>query len=394
MIRSAEKIRVLMIADEYPPTICGIGDYSANLAQALAAKGVYVSVLTKAVAGLPEEENVDGIGVRRLARGWTMKDVQPIMHAARQSGPGTIMHVQYPSLTNYGRRLMINLLPAMFRTAKRSCPMVVTMHGFHEHRLRWRMRVLPMLWANSAVVFVHPRDQQLAARWAPLASRRAALIPIASNVPVLPPDAAQRAQVREELAIAADEKVAVFFGEVRPDKGLHTLFDATQSMRRRGFPARALVISTIGMHPHEMTPYERGVMARLAEGIREGWAMLARADTPKRAAEILQAADLAAFPFTLGAAENRGSLMAAVVNGVGVLTTRGISTPQDYEDRYGVETVGANDEWAFAARLETLLRSEDDRAALAAKAQSAADRFTWSGIADQNIEVYRRCLAW
>ena len=71
---------------------------------------------------------------------WTLKDVQPILHAARRSGPGTIVHVQYPSLTNYGRRLMINLLPAVFRTAKRRCPMVVTMHGFHEHRLRWRMR--------------------------------------------------------------------------------------------------------------------------------------------------------------------------------------------------------------------------------------------------------------
>ena len=29
MIRAADKLRVLMIADEYPPTICGIGDYSA-----------------------------------------------------------------------------------------------------------------------------------------------------------------------------------------------------------------------------------------------------------------------------------------------------------------------------------------------------------------------------
>ena len=85
--------------------------------------------------------------------------------------------------------------------------------------------------------------------------------------------------------------------------------------------------------------------------------------------------------------------MAAVVNGVGVLTTRGISTPADYEDRYGVETVPVNDPPAFAARLETLLRSDDERAALAAKARAAADRFTWSGIAEQNIEVYRKCLA-
>lgn len=394
MIRSAEKLRVLMIADEYPPTICGIGDYSANLAQALAAKGVDVQVLTKAVAGLAEEETIDGIGIRRLAQNWTLKDVQPIMRAAGQLGPGTIVHLQYPSLTNYGRRLMINLLPAAFRTAKRRWPMVVTMHGFHEHRLRWRMRVLPMLWANSAMVFVHPRDQELAARWAPLAAGRAALIPIASNVPVLVPDAARRERVRRELGIGSEEKVAVFFGEVRPDKGLHTLLDAVQGMHSLGLPARALVISTIGMHRHGLTEYERELMARMATGGREDWAMLVRAETPQRAAEVLQAADVAAFPFTLGAAENRGSLLAAVVNGIGTLTTRGISTPADYELRYGVETVSASDATSFARRLEALLRSEEDRAALAAKAQAAANRFTWSGIAEQNIEVYRKCLAW
>jgi glycosyltransferase involved in cell wall biosynthesis len=136
------------------------------------------------------------------------------------------------------------------------------------------------------------------------------------------------------------------------------------------------------------------MLARLAAGSREGWAMLARAETPHRAAEVLQAADVAAFPFTLGAAENRGSLMAAVVNRLPVLTTRGISTPHAYEDTYGVETVPANDEGAFAARLLTLLRSETDRAALTAKARAVADRFSWSAIADQNIEVYRKCLAW
>ena len=276
MIRAADKLRVLMIADEYPPTICGIGDYSACLASALAAKGVEVNVLTKAVAGLPTEENTDGVGILRLAKDWTLKDVQPILKAARRSGPGTIVHVQYPSLTNYGRRLMINLLPAMFRTAKRQCPMVVTMHGFHEHRLRWRMRVLPMLWANSALVFVHPRDQELAARWAPLSSRRASLIPIASNVPALAPDAERRNRVRGELGIGLDEKVAVFFGEVRPDKGLHTLLDATQAMHSRGLAARALVISTIGTHQHGLNDYEREMMARMAAGTREGWAMLAR----------------------------------------------------------------------------------------------------------------------
>jgi len=393
MIRSAENLRVLLVADEFPPSICGIGDYTANLARALVLKGVEVGVLTKAVAGLKQEETIDGVKVHRLASDWTAKDIRPILRAAGKLGPGTIVHVQYPSLTNYQRRLMINLLPPLFRTIQRQNSLVVTMHGFHEHRLRWRLRVLPMLWANNALVFVHPRDRQQALRWSPFAAGRAALIPIASNVPGLPPNSARRHQVRSELGLAADERIAVYFGEVRPDKGLHTLLDSVEAIHRRGAAARAMVISTVGTLPHALTGYEREMMARLGTGNREGWAILVRGETPQRAAELLQAADVAAFPFTLGAAENRGSLMAAVVNGLPVLTTCGISTPPDYEDTYGVETVDADDSAAFAARLETLLESHELREALAAKANTAGKRFSWSAIAEQSIEVYRKCLS-
>ena len=76
------------------------------------------------------------------------------------------------------------------------------------------------------------------------------------------------------------KKSRSFFGEVRPDKGLHTLLDATQAMHSRGLPARALVISTIGTHQHGLNDYEREMMARMAAGTREGWAMLARRNRP------------------------------------------------------------------------------------------------------------------
>lgn len=270
---------------------------------------------------------------------------------------------------------------------------MVTMHGFHEHRLRWRLRVLPMLWANSALVFVHPRDQLQALRWSPLAAGRSHLIPIASNVPGLEPDLIRRQRVRAGLGLKAEDCIVVFFGDIRPDKGLDTLLDAVEGMHRRGMPARAMIISTIGTDRHAPRAYERKVMARLSAGNREGWSMLVRAETPQRAAELLQAADVASFPFTLGAAENRGSLMAAVVNGVPVLTTRGTSTPPNYENAYGVETVAAGDSDAFASRLERLLRSHELRAGLAAKARKAGKRFSWSVIADQSIEVYRKCLS-
>ena len=266
MIALNENLRVLLVVDVFPPSICGIGDYSARLAQALVAQGVEVHVLTKAVPGLPEQENVDGVEVQRLAHGWSWGDASPVVRAADRLGPGAVVHLQYPSLTNYHRRPMINLLPFLFRVVRRRHPLVVTMHGFHEHRLRWRMRVLPMLWANSALVFVHPRDQALAARWAPLTARRSTLIPIASNVQALTHDNERNRRVRTEMGIAPDKRVAIFFGEVRPDKGLDALLDAAEDMHRRGLPVEAVVVSTIGTHAQGANEYEQKILDRLSEG--------------------------------------------------------------------------------------------------------------------------------
>ena len=88
MIRSAETIRVLSVVDEYPPSICGIGDYSAALARALVDKGVEVEILTKAVSGLPSRETVDGVAIQRSANGWRWADLRPILRTADELASG------------------------------------------------------------------------------------------------------------------------------------------------------------------------------------------------------------------------------------------------------------------------------------------------------------------
>src|SRR5689334_18552760 len=101
MICAANNMKVLLIADVFPPGICGIGDYSAKLASALTARGVEVNVLTRHVEGALAEEEVGDVLVHRLARQWTFADVKPILRAASTMGPGTVVHLQYPSLTGY-----------------------------------------------------------------------------------------------------------------------------------------------------------------------------------------------------------------------------------------------------------------------------------------------------
>src|SRR5262249_27442050 len=97
-------LRVLFVVDVFPPSICGIGDYSFELARAMVAQGAQVGVVTKAAPNAPEHEVVDGVDVHRIAGRWSVGDMKKIRTIAREMGPGTVVHVQYPSLTNYHRK--------------------------------------------------------------------------------------------------------------------------------------------------------------------------------------------------------------------------------------------------------------------------------------------------
>jgi glycosyltransferase involved in cell wall biosynthesis len=380
-----------MIVDVFPPGICGVGDYSACLARAMSARGVGVRVLTKAVDGAPRRESVDGFEVCRLAGRWSFADLRPVLEAADALGPAAIVHVQYPSRTGYHRRPMINLLPALVRIARPRHPVVVTMHEYHEHRLRWRARVLPMLLGQSAVVAVRNADYHLLAHRLRLARSPVALVPVASNIPATRLSDVDRRAIRQELGLAEESLLLAFFGDVRPDKGVHSLLDASQAIRAQGLDVRVLVISTLGTLPTGPSPYESAVLARIEAGRQSGWVMLARGPGASRVASLLGAADLAVFPFTLGASENRTSLLAATANGLPVLTTRGPSTPPGYEAAYGVATVPAGDDGAMIQEVARLVRRPEARAELRRKALAAGHNQSWDKVAEQTIALYRKC---
>jgi glycosyltransferase involved in cell wall biosynthesis len=406
--------RVLMIVDVFPPEICGIGDYSACLARAMAERGVGVRVLTKAINGAGAMQTsswaceghghedvamppstVDGFDVRRIGGRWGFADFRRVLAEADAMGPETIIHVQYPSRTGYGRRPMINLLPALVRIARPSHKIVVTMHEYHEHRLRWRARVLPMLLGPSALIAVRSVDCRRISSWLRLmrpwrtdseSLPPVAMVPVASNIPAARLSDADRQTLRRELGLGQESLVLTFFGDVRPDKGVHSLLDAAQAVRRQGLDVRVLVIGAVGddgirdwglgirgcepgamptsswacdAHGHEdvamppprpRSPYQAAVLERIEAGRQAGWAALVRGPDAWRVASLLHAADLAVFPFTLGASENRTSLLAATANGLPVLTTRGPSTPPGFEAAYGVATVPAGDQDALVPR--------------------------------------------
>ena len=376
-------MNIFFIVDDYPPQLDGIGDHAQCLANAMADQGAVITVLTKqGDEGLATHK--PGVNVRREISAWTWAEVRRIARMVKDFAGETIVHLYYPSRSNYDRRLAISFLPGLLRLTCPNIPVFLTAHGYHEHRLRWRLRVMPMLVSATQRVFVHHQDLEQVSRLLPCHRFPSTIIPIGSNIPAA--DELGAYQAREELGFTATDRVLVYFGGMRAEKGLLDLVYALRWVRQM-HPVKLLVVCGYE-RPSTDTDYGRSLHAALRHADMEGWVTFASSACPRRTAEFLKAADLAVFPFVKGAAENRGSLLAAITNGVPVLTTRGPSTPPQFEDDFGVETVPAGDQFALRMRIHRLLSSEKLLSALQQRAWEASGSLDWQSIARMTLDLY------
>jgi glycosyltransferase involved in cell wall biosynthesis len=378
--------KVIMVVDYYPPLIEGIGDYTANLLRALSNRGVGVTVVTRPAAGANVRELSGPIDIRRIGNGWRMSAIGTILQVLDEKGPGAILHVQYPSGATYHKRPMINLLPAIVRVARPRVPVVVTMHEYHEHRLRWKVRAIPMMIAAHGLILVNSKDYRTVTRRIRPPKFHTDLIPIGSNIEVVPESPTLRNELRKQYGFTPGDAIIVYFGDMHPGKGFLELLSALRQLRSEGLAVSLLIISRLKAHK---SLYDRKILAALESPIREKWAYVADAPEPDKVSRHLQLADAAVFPFTRGAAENRGSLLAAIAHGLPTLTTRGPSTPARFEENFGVQTVPAGDLPALTAWLRALVQSPDLRDHLSARARVARKAFSWDDIAQRVIGHYQ-----
>lgn len=378
-----------MVVDDFPPAICGIGDYSAHLARELSDRGCNVRVLTKS------QPNVDMSGcgcrvvVRPVIRNWGYADFWTVLRELDAMPRGTIVHIQYSSASNYNKRTMINALPALLRIFRKRVRVVVTMHGFHEGRRRFRLRATPLLLSSSHCIFVHHSDYEIVNRTLSIRDRTS-LIPIASNIPTVFSSESDRMLTRNSIGANETDRIVLFFGDFREEKGVLDLLVAASDARP--FVPNLKLVLVGGLWKRNNARF-RDYAEKLQEGLRiaqsEGFLIRVNNPEPLRVAKLLRAADLAVFPFLHGAAENRGSLLAAFANETATLTTFGRSTPEGFATDYGVDMVPAGNTHALTTRIVDLLLDPHELETLRRQCSVAAHRFSWGAIADKHTRIYR-----
>lgn len=295
-------MRILLAAGSLPPAPCGVGDYTAQLARALAASGAaHVGLLAPRGAS-----DVAGVDMVPVAGAWRARELPGVARAMRSWQPD-VVHLHYPSQGFYGRRG-----PALLPLAARWAEAHVA-QTWHE---AWPLRALPRLLlhraAGGGLLFVRPQYPLLLPR--PLRGLLKGLpqltVGSASPLPAASASVAERDALRARH-LAGARRLVVFFGFILPPKGVERVFEIADPQ------TDALVIAG----PVGDESYGQRLRELAAAPSWAGRVSFTGFLTPQDAANLLAAADAVVLPFRDGAGEWNTSVNAALAQGTLVITT-------------------------------------------------------------------------
>jgi glycosyltransferase involved in cell wall biosynthesis len=240
---------------------------------------------------------------------------------------------------------------------------------------------------SDAAIGTNGADVAVLRKW----GANSALIPIGSNIP---PAAMRDARaIRARYGLPADAVLLTTFGLLNQSKGIETVIDALALLRGGGMDAYLLLIGAgAGANDPTNRATETAIDARCdAAGLSAFVRKTGRLPAAAIAA-ALAASDVCVLPYRDGASPRRGSLLAALAQGVPVITTT--PAPGAYEglpavrDGEVVRYVPPCDARAVAEAVRAIRRDDALAARLRAGAAAYATQFAWSAIVAQTLALY------
>ncbi len=391
-------MRVLFLTGEFPPDGGGVGDYTALLAGRLVACGCEVGVLTRSGPAA----KVAGVGVFPLVDAWSSRAWAVVLRAAREFRPD-LVHLQFQAAA-FGLAPAAMLLPAVLGRLG-EFRVVVTFHDLRPPYLfpkagpLRRLAVDMLYWTSAGAVATNGADLVGLQRVRVPSGRSRpplAFIPIGSNIPPVPAASEEVEALRREAGVGPEEKLIGHFGLMNWSKGVELVLGVCRRLLDSGCRVRLVLI---GGSTGRVDPTNR----RYAEFITHEAARLGLEDRifrtgplpPDRVSRWLQAADVILLPYLDGASIRRGSLVAALVHGRTVVTTRprdprAIRPLADGDHLLAVEPTVE----ALAAAVRKVLAEPELAGRLADGARQVAGLFDWDAIGRRHVDFYRLCLGW
>jgi glycosyltransferase involved in cell wall biosynthesis len=383
-------MHILFITGEYPPLHGGVGDYSAALGQALVAQGLQISVLTsQAVAGARKETTLP-VYAEIPHWGWS---IWRQIHQYAQQVRADWVHVQYQTAA-FAMHPAINFAPWWWRRRYAPFRTAWTYHDLLVPYLFPKAGAYLRRWVtqypaqtSDLVIATNAGDYaQLQGKAARLAQ-----IPIGSNIVGRQLSAAERQQRRIGRGYDADDLVIGYFGFLNHSKGGLTLVQTLDQLVKAGQRAHLLMIGErVGASDPTNFAYLRSVETLITDyGLADRVRWTGHQSDTEVSAD-LAACDLLLLPYADGASLRRGTLMAGLAHGCAIVTTTPQAPLPELVDERDLLFVPPGDPSAAAQAILRLVANPIGLTQLKHAAYAASQQFSWSTLANQHIELYKK----
>jgi glycosyltransferase involved in cell wall biosynthesis len=357
-----------------------MGDYTFFLANALAKIGYEVEVLTSVGTVDPELYPLtQGARVHRIVNTWGISGLPEVVRAIK-AFQCDVLAIQYTphAFDRRGITLGVNVLPTLVRLATHIRILV----NFHELFIplgkspkHWLLGAWQRLMAFVIAVPCHVLTA-IDGEWPKLLRKvgvwkSVEVIPVGSNIPRLELDAETRSVVRGQLGADARTLLIGCFGAAGAHRDARMLLSAFRKLEEER-PARLVWVGNAGSRE----PVDNATLRGTSDVVWTG------ALPHPEVSQIMSACDVFVLPFKGGVSTKRGSLAAALLHELPVLTTRRGSLDAMFAHRDNIYLVPLGDSDALADGLLELGRDSELRRRLARGARALHEaRFAWDVLA-------------
>lgn len=366
---SGAPMRILILNPSYPPVACGVGTYTRGLAAALVHAGHDVTVVTCTTSttvaeGPPRVLPLMGSwGLVAFLRAWR-----------RFSRPRPDLVVScYPAACE-GSHLALYLVPGLAKALLGQPRTTFIVHEFvRAGEIEQRLLGMP-LWAADRIVAVTDAEREAIVARYPSVAARTVVRQTPPTIPVAGVD--PRADARMRATFASRERPVIgFIGLLwGAPKGFEDLLEALAL-------TDAILVTTGSLdHANAYHAQIAALIERLRLGERVRWLGFV---SDEEAGRLLRVVDAVVLPYRGGAEGGYTSLLAALVNGGAVITTRGPQNPPWLRDGETALLVDRKDPAALAGAITRLVA--DERLAARVRAQAGELSFGWEEIVEAVI---------
>lgn len=273
-------MKVVFLVTREPQKMCGVCDYTEQLAAALSSMGIQTAVEILPV--------------------WSLGAILDLRK--KYAGQGDVVfHLQYPSM-GMGNSFWPGFMPLFFGP-KRT---FVTLHEFSVFNILRKAIFVPFLLC-SKIVFTNEYERNFFHRYVPFLKGRTSIIPIGNNIAVVQSDAERGKKI-------------VYFGQITEGKGIEEYLDALEILAKQGVSYKAMIVGIILNEHSAIAKRVRAAEDTLGLELHLGL-------SSEEVSKLLNTASVAIMPFADGISEKRGSALACLKHGIALITRHSEKTP-------------------------------------------------------------------